>query len=332
MDLTKPYLDLSKPAGFVDTALLRELTTSLAQNTHVTALDLSHNPITSEGADLLCSLLLVNPHIQVLKLTHCELDDSSANTILRGAKRHSSLRSINFSANPMGNGFGFELARFLPSTHVLEELVLLDTKISFDGCVPLIRAMVQNTSLLYCSLPFSLGYEILTEVKKIVARNWDQKEAIHASVAPPPPPPPPIPQPSASMENVTMSNTATERLKGSRWDPRAASHATAGKSSFGLDIVQSPRLASLHVEPPDTWSDPLVQHHLCLLHLLDRKTSLETALKKNRAAAKASITPSVTSPRKTVSTSMSKITTPRDNSPRTSRNAAGVSTLPSLFR
>ena len=323
MDLTKPFLDLSQPAGFVDTALLRELTTSLAHNQHVTALDLSHNRITSEGADHLCSILLLNPNIQVLKLTHCELDDSSANAILRGAKRHLALRSLNFSANPMGNGFGFELARYLPLTHVLEELVLLDTTITFDGCVPMIRAMCQNTSLLYCSLPFSLGYEMLSEVKKIVARNWDHKVG-HANnnlnlVG--------IPQ-KAQEGGDYGQQKASERLKGTRWDPRAASHGTAGVNHFGLEIVQSPRLASLHVETPDTWSDPLVQHHLCLLHLLDRKTSLETALKQNRAVAKSTLAP-VTNP---VSRSPRKgphaISSPRT----VNRGPTSRSTLPSLYR
>ena len=182
VDFTAPSLCLSH-SGLTGPVCL-ELCRGLAGLESLTSLDLSHNPdIGDDGAEAIAAMLAQTPSLTSLSVSHCSISDWGVVCLTRGARRHHTLAVLDLSSNPFGDAGLNELSRFVAQDTAITELVMTDTHLTLQGALLLAEAMISNGSLLYVSLPFSVGFPLLHEVDKLLRRNWMRRNGYDQRVA-----------------------------------------------------------------------------------------------------------------------------------------------------
>lgn len=166
----------------MEQGLCAEICDVLATNDVVTAVDFSHNNLGDAGAEVVARLLIHNKNIVSVNLSHNDIGDAGLVVICRAARRHATLQSINFAANPVSDAGLSELARLVQLSPCIAEVVLLDTEVTVRGVLSFCEAMAMNTSLLYVSLPYTLGFAVLDEVTRILQRNYGRRHHIDEQV------------------------------------------------------------------------------------------------------------------------------------------------------
>lgn len=176
LDFDQPSISLINVQ--LNSQLCGEICDALADNETVTSLDFSRNVIGDDGCDHVARLIAVNKTIVSLNLAHNSIADAGAIVIARAARRHGTLQSLNLSGNPINEAGLTEIARFVQNSTQLTELVLLDTQMSIRAALTLAEAMIVNVSLLYVSLPYTLGFTVLDEVQRILVRNFGRRHHV----------------------------------------------------------------------------------------------------------------------------------------------------------
>jgi len=184
-----PIINLDEPSVSVagmhlGNDVLTKLFETLRYNKNVTELDLSYCDLTDDGVDAFCELIKENQYITSLTLIGNHLTDLGIGQIARcliSLKNITTITSLNLSTNPFGDvGLG-ELGRMLQRNDVLQELVILDCNITCEGAVNFAEMLLQNESLLFLTLPYHVGYDLITQVQRILKRNW---KAVHGKSKP----------------------------------------------------------------------------------------------------------------------------------------------------
>jgi hypothetical protein len=298
LDFDGPVIDLSNCPNVLDDTLWSELALRLHHNERLTHLNLSNNVINIDMAETLGTLLTVNPHIRVLTLANCSLTDAGATLIVRCARKFKSIQSLNLSRNlHIADAFLAELEKLLQLSSCLAELVLMDTSISFGAMVNVVQAMVANTSLLYCTLPFHLGHAILDEVDKIMHRNWKLQQHVDRA--------------AQTYDAVQDLASRERRLRDTKWKIPEVPTSSGPNASHRLRTVEATR---------SDWTDPSAKAQLLFLTLLDKKAKFHDDSNKEREAQNRSLRDAAISPRNSPrrtstyrdrSSSTSSLTSPR---------------------
>uniref|UniRef100_A0A336MCA9 CSON014907 protein n=1 Tax=Culicoides sonorensis TaxID=179676 RepID=A0A336MCA9_CULSO len=97
---------------------------------NIEKLDIRLNPITSEGAAAIFSVLNEIPIIE-LNMACCSLDETIGPYIFKAIKENKTLKSLNVSANHLGQKIGEELLRIIPQNKVIQELDIRNSDISY---------------------------------------------------------------------------------------------------------------------------------------------------------------------------------------------------------
>lgn len=293
LDFESNRIDLSVFPDVLTDALLEEIIHVLSSNETVMHVDFSNNNITSEMADRIGYLLTVNSVIRSLALTNCGLTDGAASTILRCARKFKVLQSIHLSRNSqLTNVCVTELEKLITASTVLTEVTLMDTSITFEGALKIVEAMIVNTSLLYCSLPFVVGHALLAEVQKLLERNWLLQKHVERA--------------AQTVETLKSLVKREEELKAEKWKMPVISPEDVG-SSHRVFTATATR---------DEWVDPTAKTHLLYLTLLDRKAAFDHANRVDRERKKQQLLCQAVTPRRKASAVTSSPRTLPSLSPR----------------
>ncbi|KAJ9443613.1 FERM domain-containing protein C [Diplonema papillatum] len=170
VDLSATFVNLAG-CGVGDEVVVC-LSEALATNQNVVDVDLSGNNITDVGAEHLASMLRRNRVLKYLNLSRNALADDGVRWIAQALRWNKSLSVLSLSSNPFGDRGVADLAKALTANETIQELVLLDCNMTCDGAVALAQHLHLNTSLLYLSLPFTMGYRLIGEINTILRHNW----------------------------------------------------------------------------------------------------------------------------------------------------------------
>eukprot|EP00759_Apiculatamorpha_spiralis_P031244 PhF_6_TR3296/c0_g1_i1/m.4640 len=161
-------------------AIIIRLCQALVTNVVVAELDFSYCDLGDECAESLCELIKSNSTLEALTLMGNHLSDNAVSAIARSLRHSKSLVSLNLSSNPFGDVGVIELGRVLGRGPCLKELVLLDCAMTCDGAVTFAESILVNQTLLFLTLPYHIGYDLINQIQRILKRNWD---ALHQEVA-----------------------------------------------------------------------------------------------------------------------------------------------------
>lgn len=236
---------IALPACAIGPQLCAELCTALSANDSVNALDLSRNSIGDEGAESIARLLAANRHIASLNLSHNGITDAGVILIARAARRHGALQMLNLANNPIGDAGLAEITRLVAVSDQIRELALLDTSVSVRGAMGLAEAMVRNTTLIFVSLPFSLGFTVLDEVQRLLSRNFARTSGLDDQI-----------RLAAAAAKVQQSNEAARQRQWKPTQPNAEHHTSRTRV---LDA------------PLQDWSDGTQRSTLIYLNLLSKR-------------------------------------------------------------
>lgn len=148
--------------------LLRD---ALHDNETVTSLNLAGNALTDEGIEGICSLLLRNTLVTTIDLSRNEISDWGIGAIARTLRRSDHVRSLSLSGNPFGDAGLEELCNYVKTSKTIQELCLVDTRVTFPGAVRFLEGLLENHSLRFVTMPYTLGYQYLDELKRVLQRN-----------------------------------------------------------------------------------------------------------------------------------------------------------------
>lgn len=98
---------------------------------NIQKLDLRLNPITSEGAAALFSIVNGIP-IQQLNLACCSLDESIGPLLLKVIEVNQTIKSLNVSANRLGQKMGEDILAVVGGNAVIQELDVRNSDISYE--------------------------------------------------------------------------------------------------------------------------------------------------------------------------------------------------------
>ena len=264
VDLSRPELELRELA--LDGTVCARMCDVLRSNDTVTSIDLSSNRIGDRGAEQIGLLLQENTNIVTLNLRNNDITDWGVGAIVRGAKRHRKLQSLDVAGNAITDMGLAEIAKLLQGPSQLREIVLTDTKITFSGAVAFAQAMLGNDSLLYLTLPFTLGAPLINELEKLLKRNWMKAHKYDAQIA--------------AARALTERMSAHRAMKQRQWRPSqpASDPPTARTRTCASDM--------------EDWCDPAISATTMYLAVLDRKMRSTNA----GSAATARLPPSLSLP------------------------------------
>eukprot|EP01062_Namystynia_karyoxenos_P038865 TRINITY_DN2824_c0_g1_i1.p1 TRINITY_DN2824_c0_g1~~TRINITY_DN2824_c0_g1_i1.p1 ORF type:complete len:339 (+),score=126.03 TRINITY_DN2824_c0_g1_i1:78-1019(+) len=252
VNLSSKAVDLSKLRAGPD--VCRALCDALETNQTVIDVDLSDNAIGDAGASHVASMLARNRIVRFLNLSRNNITDDGIIYIAKSLRSNSTLQVLSLSANPFGDKGAGELARALPHNSGLRELVLLDCEITHRGAVRVATGIVSNRSLLYLSLPFTVGHRLCDEIQRILRRNWREHNQ--------------VPERLAKIRALAEAEEQRRVNREASWLPQR----TLGIRDRGVPPL-----------PGDMthWGDPATGVTMMYLHLLERKRAAANA----RAAA-----------------------------------------------
>lgn len=246
IDFDQPTIAL--PNIHLTPQLCAEICAALTENEVVTSIDFSRNTLGDDGCDHIARLISVNKTVVSLNLAHNGITDAGAIVIARAARRHGVLQSLNLSGNPINEAGLTEIARFVQNSTQITELVLLDTNMSIRAALTLAEAMIVNASLLYVSLPFTLGFTVLDEVQRILVRNFGRRHQVDEQLG--------LAKIAAGMLQERQQHHAQ------KW---ALIQHNAEPKSSRISTVEAPLL---------DWSDTHQSSSLVYLSLLDKKAKI----------------------------------------------------------
>lgn len=233
------------PSCSIGPDLCAELCAALAPNDSVNSLDLSHNHIGDDGAECIARLLAANRHVVSLNLSHNAITDAGVILIARAARRHGTLQMLNLASNPIGDAGLAEITRLVAMSDALRELALLDTSVSVRGAMGLAEAMVRNYSLIFVSLPHSLGFTVLDEVQRLLSRNFARESGLDDQI-----------RLAAAAAKAQAANEAARQQQWRPTQPKAESRTARTRA---LDA------------PLQDWSDATQRSTLIYLNLLSKR-------------------------------------------------------------
>eukprot|EP00756_Hemistasia_phaeocysticola_P036619 Hpha_TRINITY_DN16651_c0_g7::TRINITY_DN16651_c0_g7_i1::g.179287::m.179287 len=176
INLSSPSVDLSglQVSGDVCAALCE----ALENNQSVVDVDLSGSSIREAGAAMIAGMLGKNRVLRYLNLARADLGDEAIVQVARGLRMNSTLQVLVLSANPFGDRGAEALSGALAHNSGLQELVMLDCGITHRGAVRLAAGVVENQTLLYMSLPFTIGYRLNDQIQRLLRRNWREHHQV----------------------------------------------------------------------------------------------------------------------------------------------------------
>jgi Ran GTPase-activating protein (RanGAP) involved in mRNA processing and transport len=144
----------------------------VAMNT-VTKLNLSRNPIGSEGTTILADALGHNamPSLKRLILDGCGIDDEGFVALVSSLERNESLRLLSLEENDIGEGGFLALAESLPNIKGLQRIDFT-ANASFQSILPmLLEGFRKNMSLFEVNIAGCKPGAWLQEMKSLGQRN-----------------------------------------------------------------------------------------------------------------------------------------------------------------
>ena len=229
----------------IDASLCTELCRAFAISDTAKELNFAQNAIGDEGAEAVAAMMTSNLNIVSLNLSRNKIGSWGTIRLARSCRKHPALQSLNLSCNNIGDSGLVELGKFVASSACIRELVLTDTDVTFDGAVAFAESLLDNTSLLYLSVPYTLGYTIVEELNAILRRNWAMFNQLEEQIG---------------MANMLMSRLQQQqRMRQEQWrtDTHHTEPAESRTRSIGGTMAE--------------WSDPDQGSALLYLHLLEKK-------------------------------------------------------------
>jgi hypothetical protein len=244
-----PYVNFDQPhvalphVGMTH-GLCAELCSVIVFNDRVTSLDLSHNNLGDDGAEVLAKLMSQKKNVLALNVSHNGITDAGVVLLMRAARKHVLLQSLNIASNAVGDASVLEITRLVEMSDCITELVLIDTQVSVRGALALAQAMINNESLMYVSLPFTLGCDVLNEIQCILTRNWGRLHKVDEQLGA-----------ASVMAGLAQHRADRQQLQWKSAQPRAE--------------PTSSRVLTVNAPLAD-WADASVRPALLYLSLLDR--------------------------------------------------------------
>ncbi len=233
---------------------------ALSLNQNLLELDLSGNDIGDDGTDALCRFLSSPAAVNLTALSVAKngLNAWNCSRIAKACRKPTALQSLNLSGNEVGSAGLGEIGRLVQHSTSIRELVLTDTILPFESVVAFADQMLTNSSLMYLSLPFTLGFSVIEEIEKILQRNWVRStrydEQLHLA--------------TTLMQRLTLQ----QQMKQEKW--------IVGQQS-GESLDARTKTASGNMRE---WSDPDTSPAMMYLSLLERKSRSESVISSVRSS------------------------------------------------
>ena len=125
------------------------LAKALEENTttQLQTLWLGANPIGSEGAVALASMLATNKCLTNIIMWGCNIQGGGAVCLAKAMEKNSTLREFDISDNPIGSEGAVTFASMLKKNQCLKILHLKDDSVGVEGALELIESLKHNTTL-----------------------------------------------------------------------------------------------------------------------------------------------------------------------------------------
>eukprot|EP01006_Ploeotia_vitrea_P065680 TRINITY_DN93629_c0_g1_i1.p1 TRINITY_DN93629_c0_g1~~TRINITY_DN93629_c0_g1_i1.p1 ORF type:complete len:276 (+),score=31.85 TRINITY_DN93629_c0_g1_i1:50-877(+) len=256
IDLNAPIIDLSRCNIGEKVACF--LATALQTNRSITALDLSYNNIGDEGITELGKALTHNKTLSYLNLAGNSINDDGCLAIAKGLKTNKTLRVLSLASNPIGDKGLIELSRVLADSGIgVTELVLLDTMLTHEGAVQLAQSLIANPNIVYVSLPYQIGHQLINEIQQILKRNW---RILHG----------------ADSKKETKEKEKKAERKLTKLEPKPPTVKDRWTVKRRKDPLAEPReLADYTL---NDWQDPVIKDTLLWMTVLDKKAKFKAPL------------------------------------------------------
>ena len=177
--------DLSFPALGMDVELFKHVAEAIEYGGEVISLDLRSNCLGDAGASAIASFLATQgsgKNMRKINVARNGIGDEGATALLRALTHLPGFISLDLSGNPITDASVCELQKFIAAMpRTLEQINLLDTHLSFHGAAAVAATVVQSPSLIYASLPYTVGHSILAEVQQAMLRNAKRHGLLPAS-------------------------------------------------------------------------------------------------------------------------------------------------------
>ena len=147
---TLKYLDLSSCLLNKNSCII--LSDALSKDWELISLNLSENPIGSEGIGYLLRSLSKNIYLNSLNISHTCFDSNISNDLTYFLENNLSLQKINFSKNFFGDSLIFIFSQFLDSNDIITDLSFNSCRITDEGGISLVHSLIYNKSLYHIDL------------------------------------------------------------------------------------------------------------------------------------------------------------------------------------
>lgn len=139
------HVDLSDNG--MGTAGAKAMAAALLTNTSITELHMGFNSIQNEGADAIAHAIAKNCTLTELRLRNNSIGPSGAVAIATALKSNTSITVLDISSNGIADDGAFALADALLVNCTLKVLYVYNNNIGDDGVAAIARAVMRNTTL-----------------------------------------------------------------------------------------------------------------------------------------------------------------------------------------
>ena len=126
----------------IDSEGAYHITQALHENTTLRRLDLSHNPIGTNGA----MALMHSKSLQEVDMGHCSIDSEGLGHLARASYENTTLKKLDLSYNPIGKKGAKALAKLMRNMS-LQEVTMCYCRIDSVGARHLAKALCENTTV-----------------------------------------------------------------------------------------------------------------------------------------------------------------------------------------
>ncbi|EPY22534.1 hypothetical protein AGDE_13250 [Angomonas deanei] len=168
----------------VNVEVLAALRDAITGNDVYIHLDLSNNPFDEECISMIGAIVKSAVFLQSLEMRNCGITDKMFNMQLLDALLNlNTISSLDLSKNKTLTDAAAPSLRHLIEHGNLKRLLLTGTSLTEEGGAVIVDAMQNNSQLLECSLPFTVGFKNLAKLGSLLGRNAQLKERAETSVA-----------------------------------------------------------------------------------------------------------------------------------------------------
>ncbi|ORC78779.1 uncharacterized protein TM35_000072250 [Trypanosoma theileri] len=173
VDEARHFIDFSNyPGGVLDEEILSQLRDALNCNDHFCKLVFNNNRLTDDAVGTLAAILKGRTPIEYLSLEACDLRDVDILHIANAVCTRKALKFIDLRRNPAITSEALpDIARMIRSVPTLTTILMRGTSLQPHNCAEIMDALEQSSSVKVMELPYTVGYRVLDNVKRIISKN-----------------------------------------------------------------------------------------------------------------------------------------------------------------